>query len=236
MQTATPRPRSLLRSDAVQRLLAFSALLVDHRRVLAALAVLRDDGQRDRHPHRDGGQRHPRDRGDVRHHQRRHRPVDRDGDDPVGGDDRCVRDQHGPAAAASAIVGGVLTGGLMGLLNGVLIARFRHPAVHRDPGHDAGGPRPRARPVAAEADLLQRHARVHLDGAMGSVIQLGGVVPGLGHPEPRARRSSVPRSSRRSCCGRTILGRVHVRDRQQRGGDASVRRPGRALEGRRSTS
>ena len=72
-----------------------------------------------------------------------------------------------------------------------------HPAVHRDPGHDAGGAR--SRPVLAgrEAHLLQRHAGVQLS-ALGH-----GQVPASTSPTSSSSSSAPPSSPRSSWAGRS---------------------------------
>ena len=180
MQTASPRTRSPLRSDAVQRLLAFSALLAiivvfsllspyfattgNAIGILIATAV---------------------------------NGILAIGVTFViisGGIDLSIGTVMTLSAVMTgvfatnmdlplplAIVGGIITGGLMGLLNGVLIARFKIP-----PFIATLGTMQVARGLALVLSELRpiyfNDTPEFTSTAMGSVIQLGGVVPGLDIP------------------------------------------------------
>ena len=91
-------------------------------------------------------------RDDVRHPQRRHRPVGRRRDGALGGDRG--EPAAGPAGRRSAIPS-CCSGSMLGLLVGMMISRFRDPAVHRH----AGGDVPRPRPVLGDHRPVDRDRR-----------------------------------------------------------------------------
>ncbi len=79
------------------------------------------------------------------------------------------------------IVGGVLTGGLMGLLNGVLIARFKIPPFIATLGTMQIA-RGLALVIAELAPIYFNNTPEFNKGAMGSAISLGSFIPGLDIP------------------------------------------------------
>ncbi len=83
----------------------------------------------------------------------------------------------------AGVLATILFGGLIGLVNGVNISVLGHPAVHRDPRHDAHRRRAGARHLGHQADLLQRHPRVPVDHEP------------LDHPRASASRWASPSSS-----------------------------------------
>jgi ribose transport system permease protein len=79
------------------------------------------------------------------------------------------------------IVGGVLTGGLMGLFNGVLIARFKIPPFIATLGTMQIA-RGLALVLANLAPIYFNKTPEFNKGAMGSVVSLGSIIPGLDIP------------------------------------------------------
>ena len=113
------------------------------------------------------------------------------------------------------VVGGILIGGLIGLVNGSHRA-LQDPAVHRDAGHAQHRPGPGARDLGPDADLLQRLPEFN-QAAMGSLI-------GASCPASRSPTSSSS-CSRAAIVAHLVLNKdgarpLHVRHRQQRGGRA----------------
>ena len=107
---------------------------------------------------------------------------------------------------------------------------LQDPAVHRDPGHDADRQGSGARHSRTWRPIYFNDTPEFNKGAMGSAI--GGLIPGLDIPNVVLVLFGAAIIAA-FVLGADDPGPVHLRARQQRGGDAPVRRRGRPLEGRR---
>ena len=87
--------------ERLQQFLAFASLIVIFVFFSIASPQLLQLRQRHEHPVRDGRDGHAGARHDVRHHHRRHRPLDRHRDDPVRGDGGRVHRRLRAAALGS---------------------------------------------------------------------------------------------------------------------------------------
>ena len=112
---------------------------------------------------------------------------------------------------------------------GRLHRQAQDPAFHRDARHDADLQGPVAGDLRRQADLFQRHARLHQDLRRLADRRRH---PGLADTQRRAH--PVPRRNRRRLHPGAHRARpLHLRARQQRGGAAPFRRQHRPLENRR---
>ena len=158
-------------------------------------------------------QRRHRGGHDVRDPLRRNRPLG-------GLAGRALRRRAGERApdraapAPRAILAGLLAGAACGLVNGLLITHGPAAAVHRDPGHDERGPRPRPplhrRPARSRASTrasagsppaaslvipvpVHRHARrlPHRRTSCSRATRFGRYVYAIGGNEEATRLSGV---------------------------------------------
>ena len=104
--------------DKLQQFLAFGEPDRDLRLLLDRELELPQLQQRHGDPLLDRRDRAPGARHDVRDHHRRHRPVDRHGDGAVRGHLRRPDHEERAAPRSSGVIGAVLFGGLIGLVNG----------------------------------------------------------------------------------------------------------------------
>ena len=128
----------------------------------------------------DRGDRAAGARDDVRDHHRRHRPLDRHRDDAVRGHLRRADHQHRRCRCSLGVIGAVLFGGLIGLVNGFNVSILGIPPFIATLAMMLVGPGPGARHIRQRADLLHRLAELHQH---------------LDRPPVRGRTSRTPCSS-----------------------------------------